>query len=147
MMTRFLFPPWLALTGIALALAACEQRHDGSSGTTPSAAASSPVPSIAGAATDVVSIPAGKFMMGDKDEVDAPPHEVSVSAFLMDKHLITQDQFQKLMGTNPSRWKGGQNPVEQLRWSDAANFSRRHSRAERPHTGSDAPQQKATLRC
>src|SRR5262245_24490789 len=33
-------------------------------------------------------IPAGKFIMGDKDEVDAPPHEIAVSAFVMDKHLV-----------------------------------------------------------
>jgi formylglycine-generating enzyme required for sulfatase activity len=75
-------------------------------------------------------VAAGKFMMGDKDEVDAPPHEVSVSAFLMDKQLVTQDLFQKLMGANPSRWKGGQNPVEQLRWSDAVKFCNKRSEAE-----------------
>ena len=82
------------------------------------------------AAAALVPIPAGKFLMGDKDEVDAPPHEVSVSAFLMDKHLVTQDQFQRLMGANPSRWKGGQNPVEQLRWSDAVKFCNKRSEAE-----------------
>jgi formylglycine-generating enzyme required for sulfatase activity len=54
----------------------------------------------------MVQIPAGKFIMGDKDEVDAPPHEVIVDAFLMDARLVTQDLFQKIMGTNPSRWKG-----------------------------------------
>ena len=34
------------------------------------------------------------------------------------------------MGTNPSRWKGGTNPVEQLRWSDAAKFCNKRSEAE-----------------
>lgn len=78
----------------------------------------------------MVPIPGGKFLMGDKDEIDAPPHEVVVSAFLMDKHLVTQAQFQKLMGTNPSRWKGENNPVEQLRWSDAAKFCNKRSEAK-----------------
>jgi len=78
----------------------------------------------------MVQIPGGKFIMGDKEEVDAPPHEVVVSAFLMDAHLVTQELFQKFMGTNPSRWKGGTNPVEQLRWSDAAKFCNRRSEAE-----------------
>jgi len=78
----------------------------------------------------MVLIKGGKFMMGDKDEVDAPPHEVTVSSFLMDKNLVTQEQFQKLMGANQSRWKGEKNPVEQLRWSDAAKFCNKRSEAE-----------------
>jgi formylglycine-generating enzyme required for sulfatase activity len=78
----------------------------------------------------MVGIPAGKFIMGDKDEIDAPPHEVVVGAFLMDAHLVTQELFQKLMGTNPSRWKGGTNPVEQLRWSDAVKFCNQRSEAD-----------------
>ena len=78
----------------------------------------------------LVQIPAGKFLMGDKDEVDAPPHEVVISSFLMDRHLVTQEQFQKLMGTNPSRWKGDKNPVEQLRWSDAVKFCNQRSEQE-----------------
>ena len=81
-------------------------------------------------ATEMVLIQGGKFMMGDKDEVDAPPHEVVVSSFFMDGHLATQEQFQKIMGTNPSRWKGDKNPVEQLRWSDAVKFCNKRSELE-----------------
>ena len=80
-------------------------------------------------ASVMVKIPGGKFIMGDKDEIDAPPHEVVISSFLMDRHLVTQQQFQKLMGANPSRWKGDRNPVEQLRWSDAAKFCNKRSEA------------------
>jgi formylglycine-generating enzyme required for sulfatase activity len=78
----------------------------------------------------LVKIPAGKFVMGDPTEPDASPHEVSISAFLIDKYLVTQDQFQKLMQDNPSRWKGGKNPVEQVRWSDAVRFCNKRSEAE-----------------
>ncbi len=81
-------------------------------------------------ATEMVQITGGKFIMGDKDEVDAPPHEVIVSSFFMDKHLVTQEQFQKIMGANPSRWKGDKNPVEQLRWSDAVRFCNKRSELE-----------------
>jgi len=81
-------------------------------------------------AAPMVLIPAGKFIMGDKDEVDAPPHEVIVGAFLMDKYLVTQEQFQKVTGANPSRWRGDRNPVEQLRWSDALKFCNRRSELE-----------------
>ena len=68
--------------------------------------------------------------MGDKDAVDAPPHEAVVSSFFIDKHLVTQVQFQKVMGANPSRWKGDNNPVEQLRWSDAVRFCNKRSELE-----------------
>ena len=78
----------------------------------------------------MVQITGGKFIMGDKNEVDAPPHEVVVSSFFIDKHLVTQEQFQKIMGANPSRWKGDKNPVEQLRWSDAVRFSNKRSELE-----------------
>ncbi len=58
----------------------------------------------------MVLIPGGRFMMGDEDEVDATPHEVVVSSFYMDKYLVTQEQYQRVMGENPSRWKAGQIP-------------------------------------
>jgi len=86
-------------------------------------------PTATNAAT-MVQVQGGKFMMGDKDEVDAPPHEVLVGSFAMDRNLVTQEQFQKLMGTNPSRWKGDKHPVEQLRWSDAVRFCNKRSEAE-----------------
>ena len=76
---------------------------------------------------DMAYIAGGKFMMGDKEEVDALPHEVLVSPFYIDKNLITQEQYQKLMSDNPSRWKSGQNPVEQVRWSDAVKFCNKRS--------------------
>ncbi len=79
---------------------------------------------------DMVLVPAGSFMMGDKDEIDAPPHQVTVSAFYIDKYLVTQDQYEKLIGDNPSRWKGPKNPVEQVRWSDAVKFCNRRSESE-----------------
>jgi formylglycine-generating enzyme required for sulfatase activity len=80
--------------------------------------------------TDMARITGGRFVMGDKTEIDAPPHEVVVSSFYIDKYLVTQEQYQKLMGANPSRWKGSNNPVEQIRWSDAVKFCNQRSRLE-----------------
>ena len=68
--------------------------------------------------------------MGDKEEVDAAPHEVVVSPFYIDKNLVTQERYEKLMKGNPSRWKGPQNPVEQVRWSDAVRFCNARSESE-----------------
>src|SRR5439155_13460007 len=79
---------------------------------------------------EMVQISGGRFMMGDKAEVDATPHEVVVSPFYIDKHLVTQEQFQKAMDANPSCWKGDKNPVEQVRWSDAVRFCNKRSELE-----------------
>jgi formylglycine-generating enzyme required for sulfatase activity len=83
-----------------------------------------------GIATNMVRIQGGRFTMGDKAEVDAPLHEVEVSPFLIDKYLVAQEQYEKLMGDNPSRWKGNKNPVEQVRWSDAVKFCNKRSESE-----------------
>ena len=80
--------------------------------------------------TKMVLISAGRFTMGDEKEIDATPHEVSVSAFYMDAHLVTQAEYQAVMGENPSRWKGAGNPVEQMRWSDAAKYCNARSKLE-----------------
>jgi formylglycine-generating enzyme required for sulfatase activity len=88
-------------------------------------------PSGVVAKSEMVTIRGGEFMMGDADEVDAPPHRVAVSSFLMDKYLVTQEQYQQLMGTNPSRWKNHpQNPVEQMRWSDAVRYCNARSQRD-----------------
>src|ERR1041385_6578468 len=79
---------------------------------------------------EMVEIKGGKFMMGDKAEPDATPHEVTVSGFMMDKFPVTQELFQKVTGQNPSRWKGDKNPVEQVRWSDAVKFCNKRSEME-----------------
>jgi formylglycine-generating enzyme required for sulfatase activity len=79
---------------------------------------------------EMILLPGGRFTMGDKDEVDAMPHEVVVSSFYMDKYLVTQEQYQRVCGENPSRWKGDKNPVEQVRWSDAVRFCNERSRLE-----------------
>jgi sulfatase modifying factor 1 len=87
-------------------------------------------PKAPGAPAGMVRIPGGRFQMGDNQEVDAKPHPVTVSAFLMDETLVTQDQYEKAMGDNPSRWKGAKNPVEQVRWSDAVRFCNKRSELE-----------------
>ena len=124
-----------AFAMLGLVLSACDR----SAPTDPTQASTTAAPSNAVVAPSsappqpnaaLMKIPAGKFVMGDSSEVDASPHEVSVSAFLLDKNLVTQEQFQKLMQDNPSRWKGPNNPVEQVRWSDAVRFCNKRSESE-----------------
>jgi formylglycine-generating enzyme required for sulfatase activity len=91
------------------------------------AVTNAPVPDSSAA---MIPIPAGRFLMGESSEVDSPPHEVMVSAFLLDKYLVTQALFEKVMHQDPSRWKATNNPVEQVRWSDAARFCNQRSELE-----------------
>ena len=50
---------------------------------------------------EMVSIPAGQFAMGDNEgAIDTKPeHQVKVDAFLMDNSEVTQEVYQRVMGT------------------------------------------------
>lgn len=82
-------------------------------------------------AVEMVLVPGGWFVMGDeKGENDERPHKVYVSTFYIDQYPVTQEEFEKVMGANPSKRKGRKNPVEQVRWSDAARYCNARSRLE-----------------
>jgi formylglycine-generating enzyme required for sulfatase activity len=126
--------------GFLALLSGCERRsqpEQAAASSTTSNAVSATGPSAVAAAqsspapgADMLLIQGGRFMMGDKEEVDAPLHEVTVSSFMIDKYLVTQELYQKVMGENPARWKGEKNPIEQVRWSDAVKFCNRRSQLE-----------------
>ena len=72
---------------------------------------------------ELLLIPAGEFTMGQEGgRADEAPHAVSVASFYMDRYLVTQELYEKIMGVNPSKQKGKQNPVERIQWTDAARF-------------------------
>jgi formylglycine-generating enzyme required for sulfatase activity len=124
---KFLVAPFVA-TALAL-LPACGPKTPPASAQSdpPASAPAKPAPNLP---PNMVLIPGGTFIMGDKSDVDAPPHEVAVSSFFMDTNLVTQQFYQKIIGNNPSRWKAGNNPVEQVRWSDAVQFCNHRSQLE-----------------
>jgi formylglycine-generating enzyme required for sulfatase activity len=78
---------------------------------------------------DFVLIPAGTFKMGSDtgDSDEKPVHEVRLSkAFYLGKHEVTQGQWQAVMGSNPSYFKGEATlPVEQVSWEDVQEFLRK----------------------
>src|SRR5262249_10160172 len=75
---------------------------------------------------ELVLIPSGEFKMGwDSGRPDEKPvHNVVISkAFYLGKYEVTQAQWQEVMGTNPSHFKGDPNrPVERVSWKMAQEF-------------------------
>jgi len=84
----------------------------------------------------LVLIPPGEFMMGSPaDEkrrgVDEPQHRVKITkGFYMGATEVTQAQWQKVMGNNPSYFEGDNLPVEQVSWDNAVDFCRKLSATE-----------------
>ena len=75
-----------------------------------------------GASMELVLVPAGEFMMGD----GKTSHRVRITQpFYMGKYEVTQAQYERIMGKNPSKWKGSDLPVEQVSWNDATEFCRK----------------------
>ena len=73
-----------------------------------------------------VSAPGGSFDMGDVwgdgFGYEKPVHCVTLSPFLVGKYEVTQAQWEKVMGSNPSLFKGADRPVEQVSWDDCQIF-------------------------
>ncbi|MGC9971236.1 MAG: formylglycine-generating enzyme family protein [Bryobacteraceae bacterium] len=68
-----------------------------------------------------VRIDPGSFKMGSGDF--GPVHDVTLSkGFYLQATEVTQAQWQAVMGTNPSRFKGPDRPVEQVSWDDIQEF-------------------------
>ncbi|MDR2301492.1 MAG: formylglycine-generating enzyme family protein [Deltaproteobacteria bacterium] len=81
---------------------------------------------------EFILIPSGSFTMGaDKNFEDAyddetPPHRVTIAKpFYLGKYEVTQAQWTAVMGSNPSKFKDLNNPVEKVSWLDAQEFIKR----------------------
>jgi formylglycine-generating enzyme required for sulfatase activity len=95
----------------------------------------------------LVLIPPGEFMMGspegekDRQEREGPQHRVRITRpFYFGVYQVTQEEYEQVMGTNPSAFsRDGRNsgrvsgldtsrfPVESVSWNDAVEFCRRLS--------------------
>ena len=78
------------------------------------------------------AIPSGSFQMGSNDggSDEKPVHNVYVKSFKMMTTEVTQAQWQALMGSNPSNWKGDNLPVENVSWDDIQDFLRELNRID-----------------
>jgi formylglycine-generating enzyme required for sulfatase activity len=76
---------------------------------------------------EMVYVAGGTFTMGDTwgdgYSNELPTHMVTVSSFNMSKYEVTQEQYEEVMGNNPSFFKGDSKlPVEGINWYDAVTF-------------------------
>ena len=80
---------------------------------------------------EMALVPAGKFKMGDprKNIIDilmnkqGKQHEVTLTKpFYMGKFEVTQEQWESVMGKNPSSTKGAKLPVTNATWEDCQEF-------------------------
>jgi formylglycine-generating enzyme required for sulfatase activity len=78
-----------------------------------------------------VWIPAGTFQMGcspgDREcySDERPAHTVTITkGFWMGQTEVTQAAYQRVMGANPSHFRGERLPVEQVTWDEANTYCR-----------------------
>lgn len=82
---------------------------------------------------EMMRIPGGEFVMGSPETEpnrvtsESPQHPVTLPDFFMGRLPITQAQYEAIMGTNPSNFKGANRPVEWLTWHDAVAFCQKLS--------------------
>lgn len=93
--------------------------------------AADPAPKEKGPVIELVLVKGGCYQMGDvfnepnkEIENETPVHEVCVKDFYLGKYEVTQDQWQKVMGDNPSENKecGKNCPVDSVSWDMAQDF-------------------------
>ncbi|MCK4413815.1 MAG: SUMF1/EgtB/PvdO family nonheme iron enzyme, partial [Candidatus Eisenbacteria sp.] len=83
-----------------------------------------------GVEMDFVWIPAGRFQMGSpesepgRDRDEGPVHQVEITqGFWSGKYEVTQAQWQAVMGSNPSHFKGNTGrPAESVSWNYCQEF-------------------------
>jgi formylglycine-generating enzyme required for sulfatase activity len=79
---------------------------------------------------DMIFVQGGTFTMGctaeqgtDCEGDEKPAHTVTLSSFSIGKYEVTQAQWEAVMGSNPSYFKGCANcPVEYVSWNDVQDF-------------------------
>ncbi len=106
-------------------LAGCRRQ-----GQTP--ATSAPTTMTTKSGIEMVLIPGGSFEMGSAKGTpdEAPVHKVQLNPFWMDRYEVVQEEFKKYQLPDPSHFKGPKQPLEQIKWTDAALYCNERSRAE-----------------
>ncbi|GHV83851.1 hypothetical protein AGMMS50212_11910 [Spirochaetia bacterium] len=77
----------------------------------------------------------GSFLMGsppsEADRLDnEAQHRVTVHSFYMGQYEVTQAEYETVLGHNPSEFKGGNLPVENVSWYEAVEYCNKLSLKE-----------------
>lgn len=87
---------------------------------------SSPVETFTanGVSFKMIRVEGGTFQMGSTSggSNEKPVHQVTLSSFSIGATEVTQELWEAVMGSNPSRFKGGKRPVERVSWNDCQTF-------------------------
>lgn len=90
-----------------------------------------------GVELELIKVDVGDFMMGSPSteegrDSDETQHRVYINErFWLGKYEVTQEQYQAVMGKNPSYFKGTRHPVEIVTWHEAMDFCKELTRLER----------------
>ena len=84
---------------------------------------------------EFVRISGGTFQMGSLESEawrieDETAHMVSLSDYYISRYEVTQEEYQAVMGTNPSTYSGENLPVESISWMDAVLYCNARSTQE-----------------
>lgn len=83
---------------------------------------------VNGVTFTMIPVEGGTFRMGavitapGAYTFEKPDHDVTLSDYKIGQAEVTQDLWEAVMGSNPSRFKGAQLPVEQVSWDDCQAF-------------------------
>ena len=84
---------------------------------------------VNGVIFEMVYVEGGTFDMGatteqgsDAESDEKPVHSVTLDGYYIGKCEVTQELWEAVMGSNPSYFKGAQNPVEKVSWNDCQDF-------------------------
>lgn len=90
---------------------------------------------VNGVTFKMIYVKGGTFTMGctseqgsDCEKNEKPAHTVAISDFYMGETEVTQELWNAVMGSNPSRFKGDERPVETVSWNDCQEFIQRLNR-------------------
>jgi len=84
---------------------------------------------VNGVTFKMIPVQGGTFTMGctseqggNCDNDENPAHSVTLSDYYIGETEVTQELWQAVMGNNPSHFKGSNNPVDQVSWTDCNTF-------------------------
>ncbi len=82
---------------------------------------------------DLILVPEGEFLMGSPEselwrETDEVLHRVRLDSFYLSPYEVTQEEYERILGENPSHFRGANLPVENVSWYDAVEFCNALSR-------------------